>query len=306
MSSLIHRGFEYGVIHQLIESPVDLLSFLQNHEIPRSLSALDYIEMGCCYVNHSRILSNLSLQKGDYLRWHSKPRRYLVTGLNLSERICFENENIILLNKPAGLPCHPTVDNVKENVLSILSKQIQKDVFITHRLDLSTQGLLLLAKNKEAQSLINSYFQERKISKIYTAWTLPWIPNNKKLVHYMMPSPRAPKTVSHHPQEGWLKCELEITHSDRKIEKNLLENNQPLEISGHRIQLLTGRTHQIRAQLAIEEHPLLGDVDYQGLNLNVENKKLKIALWSSEIEVPESTLFPRLNYQIEASALDLL
>ncbi len=305
MSSLIQRGFEYGVIHQLTEGPVDLLTYLKNSPQIKNITAEEYIDMGCCYVNHIRVHENIQLQKGDYVRWHTKPRRYNVDRLDLQSRIVFENENIILLNKPAGIPCHPTVDNNKENIVTILSQNLGYEVLITHRLDLPTHGLLILAKNKAAQSFINQAFQERKIKKIYTAWTLPWPEACQKWTHYMQPSPRAPKILSSTPNPDWQECKLEIT------DQSTIQNNTTLAEfnistwSELRIELFTGRTHQIRSQLSFENHPILGDIDYGGQNLSDKNQRLNIALWSSQISLPESNFFSPGKYEIPAQASDL-
>jgi 23S rRNA pseudouridine1911/1915/1917 synthase len=68
----------------------------------------------------------------------------------------------------------------------------------------------------------------------------------------MEPSPRAPKTVSNQVQDGWQECVLEVLNV-----KELPEGKSEL-----RIQLMTGRTHQIRAQMGFEKHPIVGDHAY--------------------------------------------
>lgn len=297
------RGFEYGVIHQLSEGPGDLKSLLGKDIDAKKLSIDEYLELGCVYVNHARTQQNLILKKGDYIRWHTQPRRYSVHDLDLEKRILFENENLILFNKPAGLPCHPTVDNLKENLTALFSLHRQSEILITHRLDLPTQGLLVLAKNKKTQSVINQLFQNRQIEKIYTAWTSLWRPEQSLLTHWMKPSPRAPKQVFSKPFEDGIECQLRILSSEeiQITNSNLLHS----EISRHQIQLLTGRTHQIRSQLSFEKHPVMGDVDYGAASLNTSLDRLRIALWSSRISIPESPLFPNLQFEIQDSVSDL-
>lgn len=297
------RGFEYGVIHQLSEGPGDLKSLLEKDMGAKKLSIDEYLELGCIYVNQARTQQNLTLKKGDYIRWHTQPRRYSIQDLDLEKRILFENENLILFNKPAGVPCHPTVDNLKENLTSLFSLHRGSEILITHRLDLPTQGLLVLAKNKKTQSVINQLFQNRQIEKIYTAWTRRWSPEQSLLTHWMKPSPRAPKHVFSEPFEDGIECLLRIFSSkELQISNRQLLN---LEISRHQIQLLTGRTHQIRAQLSFEKYPVIGDVDYGAESLNTNLDRLQIALWSSRISIPENPLFPNLQFEIQDSVSDL-
>src|SRR4029079_6682078 len=104
---------------------------------------------------------------GAVVRIHLEPKRYSVDREDLRRRIVFENENFVVVDKPSGLPMHPTLDNLRENLLWAFENRY----FLTHRLDVPTSGLVVLAKTKKYQSLFNTLISERKVRKLYEALT---------------------------------------------------------------------------------------------------------------------------------------
>lgn len=256
------RGFEYGVRH--IISPksgalIDvLLGILETDEAQLHF----LLHMGSIYHNHLRVLSNIEISEGDYVRVHTKPRRFLPDDGLWKERILFENSHFVVAKKVSGLPVHGSVDNLQENLQSYLAKSLQCEVLVTHRLDVPTRGLIVYAKTAEFQTAFNKLLIQREMTKIYCAKVEGQNLEPGILTHFMEPSPRAPKKVSRETQEQWQECILEI------IETQILENNQ----SELKIRLHTGRTHQIRAQLSAEGHPILGDHAYGAKKLWDEDR----------------------------------
>lgn len=290
------RGFEYGVWHLRPHSSSKLYEVVSQLPDLSPERAKELITLGSVYVDHLRRLdTDFPVPAQALLRVHSKPRRFL-KNWNWSERILWENSNLLVLNKPSGIPCHPTVDNAVENILAQLQQQISTDIFLTHRLDVPTSGLLVFAKNKKSQTNFNRGLVEGKIRKIYSAIIpAPGLPPGK-ILHYMEKSPRAPKKVTPHETPNSLHCELHILQ------------NSPLS-SGHvelEIELITGRTHQIRAQLSASGFPILGDTLYggsliQGWNSEHIALKAKSLQWQAfdefedlQIDITECTKTPVL------------
>lgn len=226
-----------GIEHYLIEKATHLKDFINK----------DLLDLGAVYLNHERLTSPTSLNPGDYLRVHTLPKRYPIAKIDWKNIVIHEDENLIVVDKPYGIPVHPTLDNIVENVLTQMSKFKNQNLFHTHRLDIGTQGVLLLAKNKETQKEINDQFLNRQIKKYYVAKTETPL-KAQRLVHYMQPSKRAPKILSDEPLPNYKKCEL-IIHEDN-------------------IELITGRAHQIRAQLSQIGTPIIGDTLYGGRKTN--------------------------------------
>jgi len=196
----------------------------------------------------------------------------------------------------------------------LIAKELNHEIHVTHRLDVGTSGLLILAKNKKFQSELNQIFmqssrqllepgsstkhkifmtesvtlnantdQKREsdflFEKKYRAlvYNTPALQelllSGNELVHFMEPSPRAPKKVSREKNSDWQICRLKIL-SARKIEKIVLANDtdkQNCELVELEIELLTGRTHQIRVQLADLGSPVVGDEMYGNPNLQVRS-----------------------------------
>lgn len=211
------------------------------------------LKLGAVYVNNIRQEQNEVIAENSLFRVHTKPRRYNC-NYNWRSLVIYENTDLVVLNKPSGIPSHPSVDNKIENALSQLSFDLGIPLFITHRLDTLTEGLIVYAKNNNFVKSFNIQLQERNIEKKYVAIVESKRSLPARLLHYMIPSPRAPKKLSDSVVENAALCELEI----------LDQKSISSELTWVKINLLTGRTHQIRAQMSHSEAPVLGDHLYGG------------------------------------------
>lgn len=264
------RGFEYGVRH--IISPQsgllsDVLVGILEMPVDDILSLLD---LGSIYLNHERLKKNSSVSQGDYVRVHTKPRRFIANDGKWRDRLLFINDHFVVVNKISSLPVHASVDNIKENLQSYLQSELGRDVLVTHRLDVPTRGLIVYALTAEFQTEFNKMLIHREMKKIYRARVEGTGIASGMLKHFMEPSPRAPKKVQKEFHEGWQECLLEI------LEVQELGNQSEL-----RIQLMTGRTHQIRAQLGCEGFPILNDHAYGAQRINDQDA---IELEACELE----------------------
>lgn len=246
------RGFEYGVRH-IISPQSGLLCDVLLGILDIDRTQIEFLlQLGCIYVKGQREVQNIFIEQEDYIRVHTKPRRFLADDGLWKTRIAFQNSDFVVVKKISGLPVHASVDNLQENVQAYVEKALGQKVFLTHRLDVPTRGLLVYAKNEKFQSAFNKLLIERGMSKIYRALVHGEKIPRGLVTHYMEPSPRAPKTVSTEAKPDWQECQLEILNC------RLWEPG----ISEVRIKLITGRTHQIRAQMSALGYPIVGDVSY--------------------------------------------
>jgi 23S rRNA pseudouridine1911/1915/1917 synthase len=244
------QGFEYGVKHFANTNGALLVDIIVStlQITPTEVQVL--LKLGAIYVNNQRQTLNNFIDAQQTIRVHTKPRRYNC-NFDWRSKVVFENADFVVLNKPSGIPSHPSVDNIIENALAQTSEALQSPLFITHRLDTLTEGLIVYAKNNQFVRAFNIQLQNQLIEKKYCALVETTRELPARLIHYMEPSPRAPKKVSATAVESWAFCELEI-----------LEQKKIGDYTWVKINLLTGRTHQIRSQFSEVGAPIVGDQMY--------------------------------------------
>ncbi len=209
--------------------------------------------LGSVYLNKKRVLRDLEVPPLSYVRVHCKPKRYNAHAIDWKSRIVFENEHMVVVNKPSGFPVPWAVDNILESVVTQIEKIIGSRPLVTQRLDVLTNGLLVFAKTPEFQKVFNLLLSGGTIYKEYLARTSS-SPTLGTHTHFMKPSWGSPKEVfAIREATDWKECRLEVLATEE------LEN-----FSHTRIRLLTGRTHQIRAQMTALKCPLWGDKLYGG------------------------------------------
>lgn len=238
--------------HFLAEKNEPILDFLERELQIQTEESLKLLKFGAVFLNKSRQLRPTNLQQGDYLRVHTEPRRFPVEQIDWLDTLLFENEDFIVINKPAGIPTHATVGNLYENVLEQMKTALGIELCVLNRLDVATSGLLPFAKTKEFQVLFNNQLRDGLVTKHYTAVVENHYSSPRHLVHFMKNDFTQPKILSDLEQDGYLKCELEILDNE-------IISFQDSPASRLKINLLTGRTHQIRSQLSFVGHPVIGD-----------------------------------------------
>ena len=176
--------------------------------------------------------------------------------LHASSNIFIENNiNFVVINKPAGISVQSGTKS-KKNILDIIRSTKEFDglkPFTVHRIDKDTTGALIIAKNRKYAQLFTSLFRIRKIYKTYLAITLGEFERKKGTFNDELIFYEGKKLI---------KAQA-ITHY------NVIDSNN--NYSFIRLNPETGRKHQLRKQLLMHGHPVLGDSKYRVKNLN--NKK---------------------------------
>ena len=163
--------------------------------------------------------------------------------------ILYQDDDFIVLNKPANLLSVPGRGPDKQDCLSARVQNQHPTALIVHRLDYDTSGIILMALHKDAQSKISRIFQERKISKKYTAVVFGQPDEKSGSVDLPMRCDyeRRPLQIIDHEQG-----KSALTHWE--IIKPLGNNTSLIELKPH-----TGRSHQLRLHMFSLGYPILGD-----------------------------------------------
>ena len=214
-------------------------------------------------VNQVPVKKSYVLQSGDVIEIFIPSAKDLsLIPEDIPLEIAYEDNDLVIINKPAGLTVHPAPGNTHGTLVNALLYHFRGKLStgndpcrpgIVHRLDKDTSGLILVAKNDRVHSLLSTMFQQRKIDKFYKAITAG-IPKES---------------------ESTIETFIERSKTNRK--KMMVSNSGKTAITHYKIEtffdffsiveikLETGRTHQIRVHFSHINCPILGDNTYSSI-----------------------------------------
>lgn len=245
----IYKGDNKKLIKFLTEE----ISFLPYSSIMKILRKKDV------KVNGKRVSDNVTICDGDEIQIFV-PQNRIEQRKNIP--IVYNDENIVIVNKPRDVEVE---SETGEDLVSILSLQIGTQVKACHRIDRNTKGLVVFAKNDKAYNSLLDAFKKRKLEKFYKASVFGKPKNEEKLIAYLKKDSKQSQVyISDKKQDGYVKIQTNY---------KLIETNE--EISILEVELITGKTHQIRAHLAHVGLPIVGDEKYGDNEKNKIYKKKK-------------------------------
>ncbi len=193
----------------------------------------------------------------------------------------FEDKNFLVINKPAGLLVHGA-DHIKEPTLvDQLLKQypalikIGEDPIrpgIMHRLDKQVSGLMIIAKTQIAFDHLKKQFQDRTITKIYTALVYGKIEKDEDEINF--PIQRSSK--GHKMAALPFTTKGKLTKEGRQAITEFEVIKKFINYTLLKVKIKTGRTHQIRVHLSAYGHPVVGDDLYGTKKTREKNRKIKL------------------------------
>ncbi|KAL5197859.1 hypothetical protein ABZP36_001371 [Zizania latifolia] len=217
---------------------------------------------------------NQRLEAGTYLRVHVHPKRFpRCYEIDWKSRVIAVTDNYVVLDKPAATSVGGATDNIEESCTVFTSRALglETPLMTTHQIDNCSEGCVVLSKTKEFCSVFHGLIREKQVNKLYLALTTAPV-STGIITHYMRPINRAPRLVSKDQIGGWYLCQMEILDCKkvpwpssliRKVHK-VDDCGWPQQEAAYecKIKLMTGKTHQIRAQLAAICTPIVGDSAY--------------------------------------------
>jgi len=218
------------------------------------------IEEGHIKVNGDNINCKYNLLAADLIEiFLNSPKEMDIKPQDIKFETVYEDEDIIIINKPNNLVVHPSVNNLEKTLVNGLLFKI-KDLSsiggvlrpgIVHRLDKMTTGLMIVAKNDKAHKKLSQMLAQKQIYKEYVALVYGVVEPNKGMID-------AP--IGRHRND---RKKMAVTSSNSKQAKTHFEVIQRFKnFSLIKCVLETGRTHQIRVHLSFINHPVLGDSLY--------------------------------------------
>ena len=269
------------------EQPKRLDVFLVNRERDLSRSALQrLIELGRIRINDEVVKPSQKIKPGDKITVDvPKPEPLDLKGEAIPLEILFEDDHLLVLNKPAGIVVHPAPGNWSGTLVNALLHHFETSggtistvggkerPGLVHRLDKETSGLMVVAKSDQAHRHLAGQFKHHTITRVYEAliWGVP--KKSHGLIELAIGrDSKARKKFS--ARTARPKESVTEYHVDRRFGKT----------AAHVLLYpRTGRTHQLRVHLASLGHPILGDPTYGGRKVSVVE----------EVEIPRVMLHAR-------------
>lgn len=279
-----------------------LLSKLKG--VPKS-HIYSIIRSGEVRINSKRAKADTRLQTDDKIRippirtaQRQEKRAQPELIQQVKDAILFQDDNIIAINKPRWLGSHGGV-NRPFGIIEVLHQIFSsKEIYLAHRLDLETTGVLLIARNLEVLRQINQTWHGPDCHKIYLAIVHgAWPYKNKKITTQMSKGKVGGEYIMQVAGANSTNKERTAEVADRGKDKEAITKFtlMPQTSKVHkdhsllRAELLTGRTHQIRLQCATAGYPVVGDRKYSFLATSKsgsEPKRQELALHCWQIALP--------------------
>ena len=211
-------------------------------------------------VNHHYLPMNYTVHSGDRVQLTFLPSDFREPFPNVAPdsaagvQICYEDHDLLVVNKQAGDKTHPNqpdeVGSTLNHVAAYLKPKHQQP-YIVHRLDQQTSGALIIAKNPAVVPILVRLIGEKRIKRIYLAWVTVTFKKVSGTINYpigLNPNDQRKRMINGpHAKRAVTEYHVIKTKNDNSLVK---------------IQLKTGRTHQIRVHMTSVNHPVIGDPLY--------------------------------------------
>ena len=267
-------GFErYSCTVDKGQAPVRVDKYLSEHMPGTSRNRIQQAaEAGNILVNEQPVASNYKVKPLDLVQvmLDHEPIDFTIQPENIPLEVVYEDKDVLVINKPAGLVVHPGHGNYEHTLLNALAYYFQQtqahldinnpEIGLVHRIDKDTSGLLLIAKTPEAKTNLGKQFFDHTTERTYNALVWGTFAEESGTVTGALSRDTRDRTIYriYDPEENPNAKEA-ITHW------RVLERFPYVTLVECRLE--TGRTHQIRVHMKSIGHPLFADEKYGGMEI---------------------------------------
>ncbi len=233
----------------------------ERFSITRSF-AQNLIDDGHVLVNLEVKSKNYRIRPGDCVEANiPEPTELSAEAEDIELDVVYEDEDIIVVNKPSGMVVHPAPGNETKTLVNALLYHCKGTLSgingvirpgIVHRIDKDTSGLLVVAKNDEAHVFLSSLLKEHGIKRVYHAIVTGHLKENEDTID-------AP--IARHPTN---RKKMAVVAGGREAITHYKTIEEFSGFTYAKMELETGRTHQIRVHMSHIGHPIMGDTVYGG------------------------------------------
>jgi 23S rRNA pseudouridine1911/1915/1917 synthase len=256
------------------------------------------------HVTHSRytkVKANLDVRDGDLISVDlPDPEPTAAQPEAIPLEILFDDQDIVVVNKPAGMVVHPAAGNPGGTLVNALLYHV-RDLSgiggevrpgIVHRLDKGTSGVMVIAKNDDAHKELARQFHDREVEKEYVALAWGLVQQRKRINAAIGRDPK--NRVKMSTRAGRARSAVTRVTWSRDLKGVTLL----------RVAIATGRTHQIRVHLSAIGHPIVGDALYGGVHRRVPHPLRAVTKLTRPFLHAERLAFthPRTKERMEFSA----
>ena len=267
-------GFErYSCTVDKGQSPVRVDKYLSEHMPGTSRNRIQQAaEAGNILVNEQPVASNYKVKPLDLVQvmLDHEPIDFTILPENIPLEVVYEDEDVLVINKPAGLVVHPGHGNYEHTLLNALAYYFQQtqahldinnpEIGLVHRIDKDTSGLLLIAKTPEAKTNLGKQFFDHTTERTYNALVWGTFTEESGTITGALARDTRDRTIYRiYDLEENPNAKEAITHW------RVLERFPYVTLVECRLE--TGRTHQIRVHMKSIGHPLFADEKYGGMEI---------------------------------------
>lgn len=251
-------------IFDVTENGIRLDKYIKIEDIPRS-QIQRLIDDGNVTVNGKSAKGSLKLKTGDVVEVNiPEPKELTIKAEDIPLDIVYEDEHMLVINKPQGMVVHPAPGNYEGTLVNALLHHCKDSLSgingvmrpgIVHRIDKDTSGLLLVAKNDKAHLSLSEQIKNKTAHRHYVCVVCGILRTKKGVID-------AP--IGRHPTN---RLRMAVTPHNSKNAVTHFEVIEYLDNATYvSCDLETGRTHQIRVHMSYIGHPVMGDPLYLSKN----------------------------------------